>query len=621
MPATPSMSMDMYTRMSVTVRTRRRARLVRHDNRSEPPWCDQLITFDRGPHKLGTMTAGLVPSLVNALDSERELCHVPGLAVAVVRPDAAPQIQTFGTMDRAGTHAVTEHSVFPIASCTKAFTSAAIATLVDDGVLAWDTPVRDYLPDFRMADPVATAQLTLRDMLSHRTGLPRHDMLWYRNTTTDRGDIVAAFRHLQPNLPIRSRWQYNNLMYLAAAHVAERVTGQRFEVLVRDRLLTPLGMTTTYCSHADLPGTVEFGHGYAYRDEDLTSIAFSADDLVGPAGSILSCAADLTVWLQFHLNRGSHNDAQLISQVQMGQLHETVIAMPPPVLQTPEIITGGYGLGWGTIAYRGHRVIQHTGNVDGYSSSVCFAPTDGVAVAVLTNLDVTPLRDIAAYLVLDDVFGETTVPWGDRYRGLYEAAFGGMLGAADRRHLRAGDSTWTRPLDEYTGEYTHPAYGSVTVETEGATLTIGYRDIELEVRHLRYDSFELRNTLHQISIQCRFDADLEGRICAVAALLEPEVDPIVFDRVPASLPQEILSDMVGHYRRGPIDAVIVMDSDEPVLRMSLNGQPATPLVRREGLVFALESDANQTVEFVVDGPARPERIVVWPFGDFTRQPS
>ncbi|MET3803212.1 CubicO group peptidase (beta-lactamase class C family) [Nakamurella sp. UYEF19] len=563
------------------------------------------------------MATNISGGLRELLESERAMCDVPGVAVAILRPDSAPEFLSFGSRDLAGQDPVTERTLFSIASCTKSFTAAAVASYVDEGLLEWDRPVRDYLPGFRLWDPVATEQLTLRDMLSHRSGLPRHDLLCHGDTQVDRGAVVRAMRHLQPNQGFRNAWQYNNLMYVAAGWVLEQVTGTTWEKAVQDRLLSPAEMAATFPASADTPKSADFTEGFARRRGQVQSIRHDPDDVRAPAGGIISCTADLARWLQANLDAERSNGATILSPAQFAQIHRPVIPVTPPAVEWPEITKVGYALGWEVIVYRGHRLLQHTGNVDGFSSAICFAPDDGFAVATLTNLSITPLRDIVPHLVLDELFGAEPAPWGTRFRDFYDAALTGELQAADRRHETAGTSAWPRPLTNYQGVYDHPAYGSVRVGVARGDLTVALRSIDLQVRHLHQEAFELRNDFPEMSIWARFDSDMEGHISSLALLLEPAVEPIVFTRRAQGPAGPELAGLAGSYLRGPLTAVLRL-GDDSTLRLQFARQPAVKLVHRRHLVFVIEGSQNSTVEFVVDHVGSSTRLILWPFGDFLR---
>ncbi|MFF4771320.1 serine hydrolase [Microtetraspora fusca] len=538
--------------------------------------------------------------LLRAIEDERERCGVPGAGVAVVRAGETVLEHGFGPGITAATH-------FPIGSVTKAFTATAAGSLVDEGLLAWDVPVREYLPGFRMWDRAATEQLTMRDLLCHRSGLPRHDQVWYGNREATRADVMRGLRHLRPSRPIRQEWQYSNLMYLAAGEVVAHLHGGTWEDAVRARVLRPLGMSGTFLTSDEalasgrLSGGLLDGGPMPRRDQDLC----------GASGSIISSAADMAAWLRANLDGGVVSDATL------RELHRPAMLVPPPPIPWDELRPMGYALGWHVDIYRGRRVVQHGGNVYGYSAVVSLMPEEGIGVVVLTNGDFNPLRDIVAFRVYDELLGLDPLPWGDRYREMYAAATEGRgLAVARRRELSAGAPPG-HPWEEYAGEYAHPAYGSLHVTAGPDGLAVALRDLPLATRHVNREAFELHlDTLDQ-TFPARWNADFEGNVRSVSVLFEPNVEPIEFVRVAQEAAPDTLASLTGSYRMGP--ARVLVELVDGALRVSVVNRPSAVLKPRRGLVFDVEGQAGMWAEFLLDADGAGGELVVWPLGRFTKE--
>ncbi|MDZ4800099.1 MAG: serine hydrolase domain-containing protein [Bryobacteraceae bacterium] len=340
---------------------------------------------------------------------------VNGAAVAVVHEGKLVLMKGYGFRDVAQHLPVTPTTVFPIASITKSFTVTALGALVDEGKLEWDKPVREYLPGFRMYDPVATDQLSPRDLVTHRSGLPRHDIIWYSSSFT-REQLVDRLRYLEPNKPLRSTFQYNNLMFVTAGYLGGKVAGSTWEELVRKKILQPLGMTRTMLTSAE----ARKGNDYAlpYRrnlhTDDVSVIEFPNWGDVGPAGSINSNIEDMAKYLLMHVNKGTFEGRTLLSKNNAEQM------------QTPQMVLRGispdselgdqsYGMGFFIQSYRGYKIVSHGGNLDGFSLNLAMMPETRTGVVVLTNLDGASVRDFVPWNIFNRALGLEPIDWSSRF--------------------------------------------------------------------------------------------------------------------------------------------------------------------------------------------------------------
>jgi CubicO group peptidase (beta-lactamase class C family) len=270
---------------------------------------------------------------------------VPGLALAVVKDGQIVYAKGYGYRDVKNGLKVTPDTLFAIGSCSKAFTAAAIGILVDEGKLEWDKPVRSYLPDFTLWDEYATAHLTVRDLITHQSGLPRHDLMWYGSPLSGQ-ELFERLRYLEPSKPLHAKFQYNNLMFMTAGVLIGKVSGGTWEEFVQRRLLDPLGMKTTRLSVRDLAQTADASLPYNETNGEIKVIPYRNIDAIGPAGSINSSVNEMSHWLVAQLDKGKYNGKQLISEASLRENH------------TPQIVSGGelryeeqfyssYGMGWG----------------------------------------------------------------------------------------------------------------------------------------------------------------------------------------------------------------------------------------------------------------------------------
>jgi len=544
-----------------------------------------------------------VALLAKDIDAERERFKVRGTAVVVVQDGEVVLSTGFGERDAAKGLPVTDTTLFAIGSSTKAFTCTVLATLVDEGLLSWDRPVRHYLPKFDLVDPVATANLTLRDMLSHRSGLPRHDLVWYGDTALARKDVVERLAVLKPNKGLRELWQYNNLMYITAGYLTELTLGCTWEEAVRQRILDPLGMTNTNFSVVDSQRSADHSLPYIERPTgEVALMPFRGLDLAGPAGSINSCVADMSRWLLLNCGGGEVDGQRLVSAAALREIHSVSMAMPDAGRLFDEVSPVGYGMGWMVDNYRGQRVLHHGGNIDGFSALVSFAPKANTGVVILTNMNATPMREVVAYRVWDEVFGLESLPWGERLRGVVESMMTGATQAKEHRAGQAKPLPPSHPLEEYAGLYVHPGYGTFAVTVVDDKLVPDFHGLDASLAHRHLDVWDLRVELQDqelpIAFQTNFDAEVDGLI----AVLEPTVDPIRFERQadPALSDPAVLARFVGSYVMGPL-AVKVTLNDSGVLIGESQPGGTFELEPWRGTTFGVKGAPMGKIEFVVDG--------------------
>ena len=486
--------------------------------------------------------------------------HCPGVAIAVVRDDQVIYRAAHGLRDVERKLPLTPDTRFAMASVTKSFTAMSVALLVDEGKLAWDTPVRRYVPELVLHDAYASEHLTLRDMLSHRSGMPRHDLAAWR-LDLPRAEFVKRLRHLRFSASFRERYQYNNLMYYALAHVVERVADQRWEDFVHERIFEPLGMTgSNFLPEPPREGQMSALGYRVERDEEghatgLVAMPFGAHTELSPgsAGALFSTLDDQVRWLGLHTNRGRWGDLQLVAPHTCDQMHLPVTVQPSggPWSELMGNTLFSYALGWSVEPYRGHTLVQHGGNVEGHSLMVGFVPPERTGVVVLTNGAMMPLRDALLYEALDRALGLEPRDWSARMHGLYHEAFRAMAhgktSAATERRQGAPPS---HPLEAYVGTYRADGYPDFAVRLEGETLEarlIGSLAWSPLV-HVHFDVFtwDLTDLLDQ-TLRVRFQMNEQGELDAVAVPIEPEVDDVHFERQPLELPADVIDTLVGDF--------------------------------------------------------------------------
>jgi CubicO group peptidase (beta-lactamase class C family) len=524
--------------------------------------------------------------------------HIAGLAVAVIQNSAPPLLQTFGLRDVESGLPVDRNTVFPIGSITKSFTVVGLALLVDDGKLDWDAPVQEILPEFRLKDPVASAICTLRDLLTHRTGLPRHDFV-HMSGHLDGAGIVRVLRCLDPSKEFRSAYQYQNLMYWIAGLIAERITGQRWEDLTRSRILDPLGMTDTVtCLQSMVSECPNYAAPYIFHDGALSRLAVRPIH-TKPSGSICATVADIAPYLAFLLDPVTGRNGLRLSPSSAAQMWEPQMYIGHS--GSAEIGDVHYGLGLEIARYRGERLIAHGGAWSGYTCEFRMLPERGVAVAVLSNGHWHSGCRVVSNNVLDNLLGLDPVPWFDRLRAATDQV------CAQRSKETAARSTAKRArthpshdLLDYAGDYQHAAYGVVRILLVDESLRWQGLDMDLPVTHRHYDLFELGAdpSIWFENMTLQFHTDREGDIASLSLPLEPAVAPIVFVRQPdpATRARAFLEPLTGLYRRCGVSFRITLDATDQLTMARGNGPQERLLPRHKGS-FALAGDPNFRLEF------------------------
>ena len=470
------------------------------------------------------------------LQQEMEGWKVPGAAIGVLVGDEVVLAQGYGLRDVEQNLPVDADTLFAIGSCSKAFTTFDMGLLVDDGKLDWDKPVRDYLPDFRLYDPVATEFATPRDLVSHRTGLPRHDMSWY-GSALRRAELYARLRHLKPNKTFRQRYEYQNLMFMTAGWLIEQVAGMTWEDYTQIRVFDTLDMRRSNFSVSVSEKDNNTAMPYNERKGEVKAIPFRRLDAVGPAGSINSSLNEMLRWLRLHMNKGKHNGEALISEATLREIHrpQTVMPITPdmPWYGSSEVENTAYALGWAVQTYRGRTMLRHTGGIDGFISSVSFFPHEGFGIVILTNLgDTIPATAFALHL-FDRLLGLDQIAWSERllqHKTKMEEA--GEQQKQEALKTRKENTSPSHPLSDYDGTYEHPGYGTVAIAAEGECLVATYNGMQFEMRHHHYDTFQLTGDEVEVFLLVSFHNDALGNVQSVEIGFEPTMEALEFRKQP-----------------------------------------------------------------------------------------
>ncbi|MVX66751.1 serine hydrolase [Clostridium chromiireducens] len=469
-----------------------------------------------------------IEGLNDLLYEQMKEWKIPGMAVGIIKNGEIIYSGELGLRNVNKNLNVTKDTLFAIGSASKAFTSLSIGILVDEGKLDLDTPIKKYMPSFEMHNKYAEEHLTLRDMLCHRSGLPRHDLLWYNNFSLSRKELVDRIKYLEFNKDFRETWQYNNLMYATAGYIIELVTGMTWEEFVKSRILEPLGMNSTNFSVDISNKSADYSEPYAEKEEEIHQINFRKMDSIGPAGSINSNLTDMLKWLSLHLNKGKVNGNQIISEKTISELHSPQIPCELFPLNLDELQFSSYGLGWSIESYRGRKHVNHGGNIDGFCSYTSFLPDENIGVVILTNLNNPVCAMPMAYYIYDKLLGYDYTAFNKKLKNEAKKIFKAMEAANKSiRNSKEENLTPSHSLEEYTGIYENPGYGSVKIEIKDNSLKLTHSNIEYTLTHKCYDVFTM-TMMEYYLITVTFNYDSNGNIKSVSIPFEQTVKDILF---------------------------------------------------------------------------------------------
>lgn len=423
---------------------------------------------------------------------------VPGFAVAIVKDGETVLAKGYGVREMGGAEGVDEHTLFAIASNTKAFTAAALAMLVEEGKMSWDDRVQDHLPWFQLYDPWVSHEMRIRDLLSHRSGLGTFsgDLLWY-GTGYSAEEVVRRTRHVPQAGPFRASYGYSNLMFIAAGEVVAAVSGMSWQDFIETRILAPLGMDRTVTSVTELEAMENVAAPHKNRTDGLVPLEWYNWDAMAAAGGIISSVSDMARWMKLRLNHGSFQGLDLFSEAaswQMWTIHNPFSISPRARDSQPTTHFRGYGLGWSLNDYQGRFVASHGGGYDGMFSRVVLVPEEKLGIVVLTN-SMTSVGTAVANTILDAYLGAPERDWSGAMLESWRSAREEF--EARQRRFTEERVQGTRPsleLEGYTGTFGGEMYGDATVSLEGGSLVLRLLpnpDLVADLTHLHHDTFLL----------------------------------------------------------------------------------------------------------------------------------
>ncbi|MGE0589676.1 MAG: serine hydrolase [Cyclobacteriaceae bacterium] len=568
-----------------------------------------LLVFGSPAHAQELPVEERLKGIDETINAVLKKWNVPGAGVGVVVKDKLVWSKGYGYRDIENNLPITGQTQFQIASNTKLFTATGIGLLVEKGLLDWDKPIRDYCQQVQFYNDDLNKNVTIRDMLSHRTGLSRHDFIWLGADFT-RQEIFERIKYLEPSRPLRQGYLYNNLMYITAGRVIELLTQQTWEDYTRENFFTPLKMSQSTFFTEEMQKQGNYMKSYYEKLEGATLVPYpmyTKNTALGPAGSIISTINDMSHWLIAHMNGGVYENSTVIppSIIRETMTPATIDSSVPDA--NYESLNSIYGMGRRTMSYKGHYRTEHGGAIGGIYSLVSFMPTDSLGVIVFTNGEhASVLPVVIGNIFYDKLLELEPTPWSDR---IHE-------GYAKRRETnrqnrkkpdadRIANTKPSHPIAQYAGFYESPAYGVMEIKEAKGQLSFNYHTVDLPLNHYHYDRFVSANDEVWGRWNFEFNTDSQGLIQAVTINLDER--DVVFTRTfdKRLTDPKFLTKLTGSYTSSSGQITIDLEKTRLLIRSSLP-QYLAPYKNTQ---FRLESHSDQTIEFILDDKGNPSKLV------------
>jgi CubicO group peptidase (beta-lactamase class C family) len=538
--------------------------------------------------------------------------HAAGFAVAVVEKNKIIYAKGFGYRDVEKQLAVTANTLFAIGSCTKAFTASLIGLLQKEGKVDLDKPATSFLPELKFYNNNLDNNVTPRDMLSHRTGLPRHDFSWYLFPTNSRDSLMHRIRYMEPSAPLREKWQYNNFMYLTLGVMDEKLTGNTWEKDVKEKFLDPLQMVNSNFTIKDLVANPDASLGYGLKkDSIIKRLDHYNIAAMSPAGAINSSVNEMSNWVITWINDGKFNGKQIIPSEfrQQAISSQSIMGGALPGKEKPGLYFSNYGFGWMLSSYNGHYRVEHGGNIDGFSASTSFFPSDSIGIIVLSNQDGSVVPSIIRNTIADRMLGLKFYDWN---ADMLKSKTKGNPGkdSAEKKPAKKLNMPLTHSLKDYAGNYFEPGYGTLMITFKNDSLFSSSVNKIYWMHHNNYDVFDLfekdkadgiDTTDLQSGIQFQFQLNTGGDIESLSIPLESTIKPIIFKKqlIAKNVSKESLQKYVGDYDLKGITVKFYLKNDQ-TLYAFVPGQPEYELVPVEKDKFAIKVLSGYFIQFDVD---------------------
>ncbi|MFD1061721.1 serine hydrolase [Winogradskyella litorisediminis] len=565
--------------------------------------CISLLTFSQTDKRL--------KGVEKQLNSILETSKAPGFAVAVVEGDKIIYAKGFGYSDFENKVPADANTLYAIGSSTKAFTSSLLGLLREDKKLSFDDSPLKHVPELRFFNDEMNNTIIIKDLMRHTTGLPRHDAAWYYFPSQNKDSLVMRIAHQEPFTGVRQQWYYNNFGFLLQGVITERLTNKTWEENIEEKFFKPLEMNRSKTKISGMKSSSNAAFGYGL-DSDRNIEKSDYYDIAGmsPAGSINSSVNDVSNWLITWINNGKFKGKQIIPEdyIQEAISSQAVVSSGKPSEKLPDIHFSNYGYGWFLKSYKGHYMVEHGGNINGFSASVGFYPSDKIGIVVLVNQDASAVPGLVRNTIADYILEVEKTPWADNYKEDLEKALKAQKEVMEDSELSNVKNTKPSHASvDYTGLYENKGYGKFEIILDNDSLVTTLNNEKLFLHHVHYDTFELVDYSEGKidedefgkSLKVNFKINETGDVESLTASIEPTTDAIVFKRTPNTLDvdSETLGQYVGTYDLGGMEAKFYI-KNENILYAFIKGQPEYELVPVAKNMFNLKILDGYKVEFV-----------------------
>ncbi len=542
-----------------------------------------------------------------------KVTNAAGFTVAVIEKDKIIYAKGFGFSDVENKILANVNTLYAIGSSTKAFTSSILGQLRKEDKLSFDDSPIKHIPELEFYNDDMNNNIIIKDLMSHRTGLPRHDYSWYLFPTFDKDSLLQRIKYQEPFTGIRQQWYYNNFMFLTQGVIAEHITGKSWEDNIRDRFFKPLGMTRSNVTIEEMEQSTNAAFGYqTEKDNSNTKMDYYKIAGMRPAGSINSSVNEMSNWLITWINKGKFKGEEILPEdyVTEAMSSQMVIGAALPDKDIPDVHFANYGYAWMLASYKGHYRVEHGGNIDGFSASVAFFPSDSVGIVVLANQNGSRVPGLVRNTIADRLLDVQKTNWTKRFLDAREKAKKQQAEAEeDKSSTQIKNTKPSHIMQEYTGTYSHPGYGSFEISVEHDSLFANFKLMKMWLKHHHYDIFEPYeveetgiDTTDSGPLRFNFITNDIGDISGLKAKIEAALpDPIEFKRKPNTIDvdKETLESYVGEYELSGQVIKVYIKNDE-TLYVFVPGQPEYELIAIEEHKFSFKILDGFKVEFFQD---------------------
>jgi len=531
---------------------------------------------------------------------------VAGFSVAIIEKDKIIYARGFGYSDVENNVAADENTLYAIGSCTKAFTAGLLGQLAEEDKLEFDENPRTYIPGLKFYNDEINNNVTIKDLMCHMTGIPRHDWSWYMFPTDDRDELMKRIEYHEPSTGLRQQWLYNNFMFMVQGAIAETITRKSWEQNISERFFKPLGMERSNCTISELEKASNAAVGYRIvGDSSLVKEEYYKIAAMSPAGSINSSVSEMANWVIAWINGGNYKGNQILPEwyVREAISAQAVARGNLPTPESPDIYFDNYGYAWGAYSYKGHYEVEHGGAIDGFRASTTFFPSDSVGIVVLVNSGGSPATRLVRNTIADRLLKETRTDWLGKYiEGIRDAKEAQK--AAEIPNEESSDKPKTaHELSDFTGDYEHKGYGKFSIVVQNDSLFANFKQMRLHLKNKHFDVFDAyamdTGEDDKFGPPFNFRTNVSGDISEVSINVEPAIEnSIAFKKIPSAveIDKAKLEAYTGDYVVNGITIKFYLK--DAALILYVPGQREYELIPLGEHLFQFEALDNYKVEFI-----------------------